>query len=206
MLRILGRADSGNVQKVLWCCTELGLEYQREDVGGKFGGTDTPEYRALNPNGLVPTLVDGDVVLWESNTIVRYLADRYGDGTLCPMDASRRASAECWMDWQLTTLAPAIGPIFMGLVRTPPEKRNMAAISAARDAASRALSILDGCLANQAYVAGSELTMGDIPVGAMTYRWFAMEIEREDYPNLRRWYEALCDRPGYKLHVMHPLV
>ena len=206
MLRILGRADSGNVQKVLWCCAELGLEYERDDVGGKFGGTDTPQYRALNPNGLVPTIVDGDVVLWESNTIVRYLADRYGDGTLCPMDPGRRGAAERWMDWQLSTLAPAIGPIFMGLIRTPPEKRNLDAIAAARNAAGRALSILDGCLAEQPYVAGPALTIGDIPVGMMTYRWYAMDIERENLPNLKRWYDALRERPGYKLHVMQPLV
>lgn len=205
MLRLHGRANSSNVQKVLWCCAELGLAYQRTDVGGAFGGTDTPEYGAMNPNRLVPTIDDDGFVLWESNTIVRYLAARYGAGSLCPADLQVRATAEMWMDWQLTTLGPVFLPVFLGLVRTPPERRDVAAIKAGRDKSSQALAVLDAALADRAFVAGADFTMGDIPLGIAAYRWFVLDIEREDYPNLRRWYDALSARPGFRQHVMQPL-
>ena len=124
MLKILGRKNSSNVQKVLWCCDELGLAYEREDVGGSFGKNRDPEYLALNPNGLVPTIIDDGFVLWESNSIIRYLAAKHGRGTLYPEDLRARALAERWMDWQLSVLGPAIGPVFWGLIRTPPGKRD----------------------------------------------------------------------------------
>ena len=202
MLKILGRNNSSNVQKVLWCCEELGLKYEREDVGGPFGRNRDPEYLALNPNGLVPTIIDGDFVLWESNTIIRYLTAKHGNGTLYPTDLQTRAMGERWMDWQLSVIGPAIMPIFVGLIRTPPEKRDQAAIAAARDKSAAALKMLDGFLGRSDYVAGSSFTVGDIPVGITTYRWYTFEIEREDFPNLKRWYERLSARPGFKKHVM----
>jgi glutathione S-transferase len=202
MLKILGRNNSSNVQKVLWCCEELGLKYEREDVGGPFGRNRDPEYLALNPNGLVPTIIDGDFVLWESNTIIRYLAAKHGNDTLYPTDLRARAMGERWMDWQLSVLGPAIMPIFVGLIRTPPEKRDQAAIAAARDKSATALKMLDGFLGRSDYVAGASFTVGDIPVGITTYRWYTFEIEREDFPNLKRWYERLSTRPGFKKHVM----
>lgn len=202
MLKILGRNNSSNVQKVLWCCEELGLKYEREDVGGPFGRNRDPEYLALNPNGLVPTIIDGDFVLWESNTIIRYLAAKHGNDTLYPTDLQARAMGERWMDWQLSVLGPAIMPIFVGLIRTPPEKRDQAAIAAARDKSAIALKMLDGFLGRSDYVAGASFTVGDIPVGITTYRWYTFEIEREDFPNLKRWYERLSTRPGFKKHVM----
>lgn len=202
MLKILGRNNSSNVQKVLWCCEELGLKYEREDVGGPFGRNRDPEYLALNPNGLVPTIIDGDFVLWESNTIIRYLAAKHGNDTLYPTDLQARAMGERWMDWQLSVLGPAIMPIFVGLIRTPPEKRDQAAIAAARDKSATALKMLDGFLGRSDYVAGASFTVGDIPVGITTYRWYTFEIEREDFPNLKRWYERLSTRPGFKKHVM----
>ena len=205
MLRLHGRANSSNVQKVLWCCAELGLTYERTDVGGAFGGTNTPEYLAMNPNRLVPTIDDDGFVLWESNTIVRYLAARYGAGSLCPADLQARATAEMWMDWQLSTLGPAFLPVFLGLVRTPPEQRDLAAIKAGRDKSSQAFAILDAALADRAFVAGADFTMGDIPLGVAAYRWFVLDIEREDYPNLRRWYDALSARSGFRQHIMQPL-
>ncbi len=206
MLKIIGRKTSSNVMKVLWACTEMGLDFERDDLGGPFGGNDSPEYQALNPNGLVPTIVEDDFVLWESNSIVRYLAHEHGNGTLWPSDARTRARAERWMDWQLSTMAPAIGPVFRGLVRTPEAERDMAAIGKARDGLAGAMAILDRYLGETEFVAGPDFTVGDIPVGIGTFRWFALPIEREDYPNLKRWYDALCERAGYREHVMNPMV
>lgn len=202
MLKILGRNTSSNVQKVVWCCEELGLGYEREDVGGKFGRNREPEYLALNPNGTVPTIVDDGFVLWESNAIVRYLAAKYGAGKLYPNDPQARGLADRWMDWQLTVVGPAIMPIFMGLIRTPPEKRDMAVIDAARDKLAATMKILDGHLAKSDYVAGKALTMGDIPIGIMTYRWYTLEIKREDFANLKRWYDLLAQRPAFQKHVV----
>ncbi len=205
MLRILGRDTSSNVQKVLWAAGELGLEFEREDIGGKFGGNDTPEYLALNPNGYVPTLIDGDYTLWESNAIVRYLAATHGAGTLWPEDARIRGGAERWMDWQIATLSPTMVTVFRGLVRTPPEDRDMAQIAAARDRTARLFAMLDAALAGSDFVAGRDFTMGDIPVGIAAYRWYHLDIEREDFRNLERWYRRLAERPAYREHIMKPL-
>jgi glutathione S-transferase len=205
MLKIIGRKTSSNVMKVLWACAEMGLDYEREDLGGPFGGNDSPEYQALNPNRLVPTMVEDDFVLWESNSIVRYLAHNHGNGTLWPADARARARAERWMDWQLTIMGPALGPVFRGLVRTPEAERDMAAIGAARDRLAGAMAILERYLGDTAFVAGPGFTMGDIPVGIATFRWFALAIEREDFPNLKRWYDALTGRAGYREHIMNPM-
>ena len=205
MLKILGRDTSSNVQKVLWAAGELGLEFEREDIGGPFGGTDAPDYLALNPNGYVPTLIDGDYALWESNSIVRYLAATHGAGTLWPADARGRGLAERWMDWQIATLSPVFVTVFRGLVRTAAEERDMAAIGAARDRAARLFGMLDAALAGADFVAGEDFTMGDIPVGIAAYRWYALDIEREDFRNLERWYKGLAERPAYRAHVMKPL-
>ena len=205
MLKILGRNTSSNVQKVLWACGEMDIPFEREDIGGPFGGNDQPEYLALNPNGRVPTIIEDDFVLWESNSIVRYLAGVHGNGTLWPTDARVRASAERWMDWQLSIMSPLLVPVFWGLVRTPEAERDNAAIAAAREKLSAGMAILDATLAGSAWLAGSDFTIGDIPVGIATYRWFVMDMEREDYPNLRRWYDALCDRPAFREHIMNPL-
>ncbi|MFQ6024579.1 MAG: glutathione S-transferase family protein [Acidiferrobacterales bacterium] len=202
MLKILGRKSSSNVQKVLWCCDELGLAFEREDIGGQFGKNRDPEYLALNPNGLVPTIVDGDFVLWESNSIIRYLATKQGSGTLYPTDLQTRATAERWMDWQLSAVVPAINPVFFGLIRTPPEKRDHAAITAGRDKLAGVMQILDNTLAQTEFVAGASFSVGDIPVGIMTYRWYTLDVEREDMPNLKRWYDQLTQRPGFQKHVM----
>ena len=205
MIKIWGRRTSSNVQKVLWLSDELELAYDQVDIGGPFGGTDSDTYRKLNPNGLVPTIDDDGFVLWESHSIVRYLASVHAPGTLWPTDPKVRASAERWMDWQLTVLGPASRPVYWSLIRTEEADRDLHALAAARDTLSAAFAILDGALADTAYVAGDVFTMGDIPVGIMVYRWFAMPVEREDYPNLKRWYDALTERPGYREHIMKPL-
>ncbi len=205
MLKIIGRSTSSNVQKVLWICGEMGLSFDREDLGGPFGGNDKPEYRALNPNGKVPTIIDDEFVLWESNSCTRYLAAKYAPGTLYPDNLIVRADAERWMDWQIATVSPTLVPVFWGMVRTAPEDRDLKAIEAARKKLSANIAIMDNQLSNSTYLAGSTFTVGDIPLGITAYRWFNMEIEREPYKNVQRWYDLLSDRPAFQEHVMNPM-
>ena len=202
MLKILGRNNSSNVQKVLWALGELGLEYTRDDIGGPFGGNRETDYLIMNPNGLVPTLIDGDTVLWESNVIVRYLARKYAPNSLLPDSLTDLARAEQWMDWQQTVVAPAHFPVFWGLIRTAPEDRDLDAINNGRDRFEQVMTILDHHLSDSAFVGGENLSMADIPVGIMVYRWFTLDIERMELPSLHRWYQRLADRPAYKDNVM----
>jgi glutathione S-transferase len=201
MLKVWGRKTSSNVQKVMWAIGDLGLEHERIDIGGSFGKNKEPAYLAMNPNGLVPTLEDGDVMIWESNSIVRYLATKYGAGKLEPPDLKSRALANQWMDWQLSVAAPAIGPAFWGLIRTPPEKRDAAAIAASQQKTTEAMKIFDANLAQNAYAAGENFSMGDIPVGIMVYRYWQLVPDRPPLPNLQRWYAQIEKRPGFRDHV-----
>ena len=202
MLKILGRTNSSNVQKVLWACDELELSYQREDIGGDFGGNQEPKYLAMNPNGLVPTMIDNGNVLWESNAIIRYLCENHAPNLLLPEDPWQVALAQQWMDWQQTVLAPAIRPVFWGLVRTPEDERNVDEIAAGQTQTASAMTILDHHLSQNAFVAGSSLSLGDIPVGIMAYRWFQLDIERIELPHLARWYQSLADRKAYRDRAM----
>lgn len=196
MLKLLGRANSINVQKVHWCLEELGVPYARTDVGGAFGGNTTPEYLAKNPNGRVPTLEDDGFVLWESNVIVRYLAAKYGADKLWPTDVRQRAEADRWMDWQQTTVGPAITPVFWQLIRTPADQRDLAAMEKSKTDSVGVFSMLDAHLKGRAYVAGDSFTMGDIPVGCAAHRWLNLPIERPVLPNLEAWYGRLKTRPA----------
>jgi glutathione S-transferase len=208
MLKIWGRANSVNVQKVLWACEELGLAYERVDAGMRFGVVDTPGYRKLNPNALVPTIDDDGFVLWESNAIVRYLAQKYGAGrnSLWPEDIRVRASADRWMDWQQTTLwTQGLRDLFWSLVRTPPEQRDAAANEAARIRIAAHLKVAEDALATRAYLCGDALTMADIPFGCSIHRWFGIEIERPASPMLEAYYRRLAGRPGYRRIVLQPL-
>lgn len=204
-MKIWGRNTSINVQKVLWTCDELGLNYERVDVGGAFGGLDRPEYLRLNPNGRIPVIDDDGFSLWESNSIVRYLAATRGHGTLCPTSARGRADAERWMDWQLCHILPGMVTMFFGIVRTPPEQRDTQAIEQARTRTEAAWRILDAHLGERMFVTGGAFTMADIPVGTFAYRWLALPIDRPALPNLEAWYRRLCDRPAYRTNVMLPL-
>lgn len=205
MLVIWGRNNSVNVQKVLWCCEELALGYERRDAGGAFGVVDTPPYRELNPNALVPTIEDDAFTLWESHAIVRYLAAKHGAGSLWPHDLHRRADADRWMDWKHTTFWPAIRTLFLGLIRTAPEMRDAKALEESRLKTAEVLRIADAKLAWHEYLAGDALTMGDIALGCGIWRWMALPIERPALPNLQRWFDALARRPAYRKTVMLPL-
>ncbi len=205
MVKIWGRKDSSNVQKVLWCCDELGVAYERIDIGGSFGGNKEKPYLDRNPNGLVPTIEDGGFVLWESNSIVRYLVDRYSGDHLISTTPEGRADSSRWMDWQLTTMGPAMVPIFVGLVRTPEEKRDQTAIENARQKAAKAWQIVDDQLAKNSYLSGATFTIGDIPLGVWAYRWFNLSIRRPELMHLMAWYDRLCKRPPYQTRVMIPM-
>jgi glutathione S-transferase len=205
MLKIWGRTTSINVQKVLWCCAELSLKYDRVDAGGKFGVNNTPEYLAMNPNGLVPTIQDDGLTLWESHAIVRYLSRKHGRGTLWPNDDKVCANADRWMEWYSTTLWHNLRPVFLNLVRVEPDKRDMRQVEEARRKMADNLKMVELNLADGPYMAGSAFTMGDIPMGVALHRWFLLPIERPDYPRLAAYYERLKQRPAFAQHCAAPL-
>ncbi len=205
MLRILGRSSSINVQKVMWFTAELDLEVDRVDIGGKFGGNDTPEYLGLNPNGLIPTMEDGDCVLWESNTIVRYLAEAHGGPPWFPADAQGRGLANQWMDWYLTRLHPPMTVIFWTLVRTAPEDRDQEALDQAIEKATELWTLLDKHLGKSDFMTGETPAMADIPIGCSVNRWYTMDVPRPPLANLEAWHGRLKERPAYREHVMVPL-
>ncbi len=202
MIKIWGRKTSSNVQKVMWAVGELGLPHERIDVGGSFGKNREPAYLAMNPNGLVPTLEEEDgFLLWESNTIVRYLAAKYKSTILEPADLKMRALAQKWMDWQLSVCGPAITPVFWGLIRTPPDKRDHAAIEAGKKNTTAAIQMMDAQLERTKYLAGDGFSYGDIPVGIMAYRYRQLVPDRPPLPHFERWYAALSERKAFKDHV-----
>ncbi len=201
MVTVWGRVNSINVQKVMWALAELGVPHHRIDAGREFGVVTTPEYRRMNPNGLVPTLQDGSLVLWESNAIVRYLYAKYGPSR----SVTQQAIADKWMDWTTSRVQPPLRTLFWGYVRTAPERRDAAALAAARTQGADVLAIADAALAAQPYLAGGELTMGDLPLGCFVNRWFQLPIERPPHPHLAAWYGRLQARTAYREHVMVPL-
>lgn len=196
MLKIWGRRNSANVQKVLWCCAELGLEYEREDAGGAFGRTRDPDMLARNPNARVPTVEHDGLVLWESNVVVRYLAAVHDPGGLWPEDPRVRAEAERWMDWQQTTAAGPMTTIFWGLVREP-GRIGAGEIAAAAKQAAGAWRIADDRLRDRAWLAGDRFTMADIPLGVLARRWFELDVDRPGLPGLEAWYARLRARPAF---------
>ncbi len=206
MLKIWGRTTSSNVQKVLWACAEMNIPYERIDAGLQFGRNKDPDYLAMNPNGLVPTVEDGKVVIWESNTILRYLAATRGVDKLHPKDPAERSQVERWMDWQLSVLGPPMGTLLLGYYRTPPERRDAAALDTAHTRAVAAWKILEHQLQDgKPYVAGKELTLADISLGMFVHRWYSYPVERPSMPHLKGWYDRLATRPPYKTHIMIPV-
>ncbi|HQT79213.1 MAG: hypothetical protein B7Z80_10700 [Rhodospirillales bacterium 20-64-7] len=207
MQRIVwGRATSSNVMKVLWGLDEMGLPFERIDAGGAFGKTNTAEYRAMNPTGLVPTLQEDEFTLWESNVILRYLGSVHASGTaLWPADPQARARIDWWMDAQQTVLNRHMTTVFWGLVRTPAGQRDMRAIAAGVDEAARAWQMVEAQVEKHAFIAGADFTLCDIPWGVHAHRWFGMNYQgltRPEMPALRAWYDRLCERPGYHKHVV----
>jgi len=194
MLRIWGRVSSVNVQKVVWCCDELGLAYERIDCGGKFGINDTPAYLAMNPNGLVPVIDEDGFILYESNAIVRYLAAR--DPRLFPQEPRRRADVDRWMEWQSTGFTPAQTQAFWMLIRTPEPQRDMAAVEASRVKSEKHAAVLDQHLAGRRYLTGDTFTAADIVVGCAAHRWLNLPLARQPRPHLERWYGELKARPA----------
>ncbi|WP_460451657.1 glutathione S-transferase family protein [Alsobacter sp. SYSU BS001988] len=205
MLVIWGRISSVNVQKVAFAAGELGLAFERREAGGKFGVVQTPEYKAKNPNALVPTIEDDGVVLWESNAIVRYLAARYGQGSLWPQDPAERGLADRWMDWQQTSLNPAIGPAFMNLVRLPPDKRDAAAAEAALAKSETMLAILEAHLAGSPYLAGETITMAEMVVAPSVHRWLNLPAARQSRPHVEAWYAGLFAREAARQALPLPI-
>ena len=202
-----GRSTSSNVMKVIWVLETMRLPYERIDVGGPFGKTDTPEYRAMNPTGLVPTLQEDDFSLWESNAIMRYLCNTNPAeaGTLWPQDAQLRAKVDRWLDALQSLQTRPGGIVFLGLVRTPEAERDMAAIQAATADLARAYGYLEPFLALHPYIMGEHLTLADIAWGVHVHRWFVMPVDRPAMPHLRAWYDRLLEDPIYREHIARPL-
>lgn len=194
MLHLWGRLSSINVRKVVLCAQVLGLDLPRTDAGLAFGVVDTPDYRAANPNGLVPLLQDGDFTLWESNAIVRYLCAR--EGRLYPADLQQRFDAERWMDWQQTTLNPAGSPGFKQWIRVAPAQRDAGVIAQSVAATEPLLAMLNEHLSRQAFMAGDALTMADIPIACEVHRWWGMPQPRPAWPHLERWYAGWLAMPA----------
>jgi glutathione S-transferase len=205
MLKIWGRLSSVNVQKVVWTVRELALPHERIEAGGQFGVVDTPEFLRMNPNGHVPVIDDGGFVLWESNAIVRYLSSRYGEGTLWPADLCARADTDRWMDWQTAEWQPSMLQAFLGLVRTPEDKRDHTTIAASVAKANAKALILEKTLQGREFVGGSQITMGDIVLGCAAHRWLGIPMERPATPALSAWYRRLMMRPAVQGILTLPL-
>jgi glutathione S-transferase len=206
-LKIWGRANSVNVQKVLWCLRELDLPYERIDAGMAFGRNRDADYLAMNPNGRVPTLVDGDYVLWESNSVMRYLALAYApQSPIYPQSPKLRAGVDRWLDWTLSTLQPVDRPVFWALVRTPVEQRDMVAIQKDADAEAAQWTIVDSYLATRRFIEGDEFTLADIAVGAYARRWFGVEgVSKPKLVHLERWFAQFASRPGFAQFIAPPM-
>jgi glutathione S-transferase len=201
-LTVLGRSNSSNVQKVMWLLDEIEQPCVRVDVGGQFGGNKDADYLAKNPNGVVPTLIHADVVVWESNTILRYLSNHFRANGVYPTDSVGRSWVDRWLDWQLSSLAPANRDLFMRIIRTPADQRRPEAIEEARAKNAELFGLLDRFLERSEYLAGASFSIADIAVGPLAYRWFTLPVERPDYRNVHRWYDLLCKREAFRKHVI----
>jgi glutathione S-transferase len=202
MLTIWGRTTSINVQKVMWTAAELGVPHTRIDAGGKFGGLDTPAFKAMSPHGLIPVIDDGGVVVWESHAIVRYLAARYGDAAFWPPDPAARSQVDQWMEWAQTTLQRDLIDLFVATIRTPPAQWNKPFIEAKTSAANRNFALADGILATRPFLSGPSFSYAEIPLAATLYRYMTLEIERPSLRNVEAWYARMRERPAFREHVM----
>jgi glutathione S-transferase len=202
MIEVWGRRSSSNVQKVIWALEELGLPFERHSVGGSLGGNREPAFLAMNPNGLVPVVKDGEVTMFESNAIVRYLGARHSEGTLRPKDAKALAAAEQWMEWQQLNVVPHISAIFWNRVRVASAQRNDEAIAAAEANLAKMLPIADKALASSEWFAGKSFSYGDIVLGVLYWRYFKLNGKSVDLPNIKRWFAGLQQRAAYHKWIM----
>jgi len=204
MLKVWGRASSSNVQCVMWCIAELDLPFERVDAGLMYGVNKTADYLSMNPNGTIPTVIDGDgEPLWESGAIVRYLASAYGTDPFWPADLRARADVDRWAEWGKVSVQMIFnGPIFWPVVRVPAAERNNEQLANAIAQFEKMLAIADSRLARHTYLVGDDFTLADIQFGHILYRYYELEIERASLPNVSRYYETLCAMPGYQQHVM----
>jgi glutathione S-transferase len=201
-ITVLGRNTSSNVQKVMWLLAEINRDCERIDVGGKYGGNQEDAYLSKNPNGIVPTVLHGDNVIWESNTILRYFANTFQLSDLYPADAVARADVERWMDWQLSTFGPANTLLYQSIVRTPVQERKEDVIEQHRARNASLLEILEKTLSQHSFIAGDQFTLADISLGALVHRWFNLPVMRPDYPHLRAWYHLMCSRKQFVENVV----
>ncbi|MBW7967797.1 glutathione S-transferase family protein [Bradyrhizobium sp. BR 10289] len=206
MLTIYGRKSSFNLQKVMWLVGELGIAHKHIELGGSFGGLDTPEFLAMNPHGRVPVIDDSGIIVWESHAILRYLAAKYGSETpFWPTNPAERAKADQWMDWSQTSLQPAfLVGVFWGWYRTPEAQRNLAAVDKALEQTGRCLKHIDRQLNGKSFMLGEHLSLADIPIGTHLYRYLNLDLPRPNLPNVERWYERLQSSPAYREHVCRP--
>ena len=203
MATIWGRKTSSNVQLAMWAAAEVGLDVERIDLGGPFGGNDEPEFRAMNPNGLIPVLKDNDLVVFESAAILRYIAAQYGSDSFWPGNVKTRAKLDQWAEWTKTTLCPVlIYQVFWTLVRIPSKDRNMDELAAQVQTLGPLMTMASSQLAETAYLGGDDFTFADVMFGHTLYRYFTLEIERPNLPNLEKYYLRLQDRPAYREYVM----
>jgi glutathione S-transferase len=202
MLQIWGRANSINVQKVMWAVSELGLEHVRHDAGGRAGGLDTPEFGAMNPHRTIPVIDDDGVIVWESGAIIRYLSAKYGASDFWPEDPAERARIDQWAEWASTTLQPVFLRLFQAVAKTPPQRQNVQRVINILQRVSGLYHRLDMHLADRAYIAGDNFTFADIVAGASLYRYYAIQLPaRPDLPNLKAWHDRLREREPFRQHV-----
>lgn len=201
-INISGRSSAFNVQKILWFADELGLDYRHTEAGGRHGGLDAPEFIAMNPNALVPVLSDGELVVWESHAILRYLAAVYGAATFWPADPAARSHVDRWLDWGQTTFQPAFMRLFWGFYRQPAAQRDAPAIEAARARCEQCFDLLDRELAERQWLAGDDFSLADIPVATALFRYVEMGAGLTLAPNVDAWYERLAQRPAFRGRII----
>jgi glutathione S-transferase len=204
MLKVWGRRNSSNVQKVMWLIGELGLAYEHVSVGGKYGGLDDPAYRKMNPHGRIPMIQDGELVVWESQSILRYIAAQYGRGSFWPDSAAERSVADSWGDWAVSSPVAEFNAFFWAWFRTPEPERDWPLIEKHRALMAKHFQTLDTTLGDRPFLAGAALSLADIPIGCALYRYFESDIEKPDLPNLAAYYARLKERPAYQENVMIP--
>lgn len=204
MIHVWGRASSSNVQALMWCIGELGLEFERKDVGFIYGGNDTAEFLAMNPNGTVPVLKDGDAPpIWETGAILRYLSHKYGQDTFWPAESSARANIDKWAEWAKINIAAGFTvPVFWRVVRTVPSQRDPQAIDAALTLLNKFLTVAEQQFAEHEYLASGDFSLADIQFGHVLYRYYDIDIDRADFPEIRKYYDRLTERTAFKKHVM----